>query len=105
LHFGPWFWISSIKSLLLNWPSNFNIYAIKPIIWPNQLSKITIWPRNFNFSQFKPKLTSKSFFLAIKPFINSIKPSIKFNWVYKHLILDFSSSNWIFFVNMTLISQ
>jgi hypothetical protein len=32
LHFGPWFWISSIKSLFLNWPSNFNIYAIKPII-------------------------------------------------------------------------
>jgi hypothetical protein len=37
-------------------------------------------------------LTSKSIFLAIKPSINSIKPSIKFNWVHKHLILDFYSS-------------
>jgi hypothetical protein len=36
-------------------------------------------------------LTSKSNFLVIKPSINSIKPSIKFNWVYKHMILDFSS--------------
>ena len=50
-------------------------------------------------------MTSKLIFLAIKPFIYSIKPSIKFNWVYKCLILDFSSSNWIFFVNRTLISQ
>jgi hypothetical protein len=34
-------------------------------------------------------LTLKSIFLAIKPSINSIKPSIKSNWVYKHPILDF----------------
>jgi len=53
----------------------------------------------------KPKLTPKSIFLAIKPSINSIKPSIKFKWVHKHLILNFSSSNWIFFINMALISQ
>jgi len=50
-------------------------------------------------------LTSKSIFLAIKPSINLIKPSIKFNQVHKYLILDFSSSNWIFFVNRALISQ
>ena len=32
-----------------NWPSNFNIYAIKFMIWPNQLLKIIIRPQNFNF--------------------------------------------------------
>ena len=87
-------------SLLLNffnqvpdWPSNFNTYAIKPLIWPDQLWKIVTWPYNFNFFQLKPKLTLKSFFLANKPSTNSIKPLIKFNWVHKHLILDFSFSN------------
>jgi len=61
--------------------------------------------QNYNFFHLKSKLTSKSIFFAIKPFINSIKPSIKFNGVYKHLILDFSSSNWIFFINRAFISQ
>jgi len=45
--------------------------------------------QNLNFLQLKPKLTLKYFFLVIKPYINSIKPPIKFNWVHKHLILDF----------------
>jgi hypothetical protein len=40
-----------------NWQSNFNIYVIKPLIWPNQLLKIINWPLNFNLFQLKPKLT------------------------------------------------
>jgi len=46
--------------------------------WFDQINskKIIIWPQNFNFFQLKPKLTSKSIFLAIKPFINSIKSLI-----------------------------
>jgi hypothetical protein len=40
-----------------NWPSDFNIYAIKFLIWPNQLLKIIFRPQNFNFFQLKPKLT------------------------------------------------
>jgi len=43
--------------------------------------------------------------LVIKPSINSIKPWIKFNWIHKHLILDFSFSNWIFLVPRALISK
>ena len=80
---------------------NFNIYAIKLLIWPRTL----IWPQNFNFFQLKPKLTPKINFSCNQLSINSIKPSIKFNWVHKHLIFDFSSSNWIFFVNRALINQ
>jgi hypothetical protein len=57
-------------------------------------------PESINY---KPSIYAP--ILAIKPSINSIKPSIKFNWVHKHLILDFSSSNWIFFVNRALINQ
>jgi hypothetical protein len=46
--FSPWF---------RNWQSNFNIYIIKPLIWPNQLLKIINWLLNFNLFQLKPKLT------------------------------------------------
>jgi len=37
--------------------------------------------------------------------MNSIKPWIKFNWVHKHLLLDFSSSNWIFLINRLSLSN
>jgi hypothetical protein len=42
---------------------------------------------------------STSIFLAIKLFINSIKSLINLIEFNKHLILDISSSNWIFFVS------
>jgi len=45
------------------------------------------------------------FFSCNQSSINSIKPLIKFNWVHKHLILYFSSSNKIFFINSALTSQ
>jgi hypothetical protein len=51
-------------------------------------------------------LTSKSIFLTIKPSINSIKPSIKFNWVHKHLILDFYSSDFgLLFLKLNFLCQ
>jgi hypothetical protein len=114
LQFDPWFgqfqslYLRAFSNLVLgfgffnqvpNWPSKFNIYAIKPLIWQNQLLEILLWPQNFNFFQLKPKLTLKSIFLVIKPYINSIKPPIKFNWVHKHLILDFFPPIEFFFVN------
>ena len=83
---GMKFLIDHQTSIFMQWNSCFDKSTLK----------IIIWPQNFNVFQLKPKFTWKSIFLAIKPFINSIKPSIKFNWVYKHLILDISSSNWIF---------
>ena len=42
---------------------------------------------------------AKSIFLTIKFLINSIKPLINLIEFNKHLILNISSSNWIFFVS------
>jgi len=47
--FLVWSLILDFFNQILKWPSNFNIYAIKPLIWPNQLLKIIFWPLNFNF--------------------------------------------------------
>jgi len=52
-----WSLVSDFFNQVPNWPSNFNIYAIKPLIWPNQLLKMIIWSLNFSFFQLKPKLT------------------------------------------------
>jgi len=38
--FPVWSLVSDFFNQVSNWPSNFNIYAIKPLIWPNQLLKI-----------------------------------------------------------------
>jgi hypothetical protein len=55
--FPIWSLVLNFFNQAPNWPSNFNIYSIKPLIWPNQLSKIVLWPQNLNFFQLKPKLT------------------------------------------------
>ena len=57
LFFSFWSLVSNFFNQVPNWPSNFHIYTIKPLIWPDQLSKIVTWPQNFNFFQLKPKLT------------------------------------------------
>jgi hypothetical protein len=54
-HFFLWSLVLDLCNQVPNWPSNFNIYSIKPLIWPNQLSKIILWPHNLN--QLKLKLT------------------------------------------------
>ena len=55
--FSLWSLVLDFFNRVPNWPPDFNMYAIKPLIWPNQLLKIIIWPQNFNFFQLKPKLT------------------------------------------------
>jgi len=72
--------------------------------WFDQINslKLQLDPRTFISSDKSLNWLTKINFLAIKPSINSIKPWIKFNWVHKYLILDFSSSNWIFLINRAL---
>jgi hypothetical protein len=47
--FLVWSLIFDFFNQILKWPSNFNIYTIKLLIWSNQLLKIIFWPLNFNF--------------------------------------------------------
>jgi len=72
--------------------------------------KIIIWPQNFNCFQLKPKLTSKLIFLAIKPFINSIKSLINLIesinlWFWTFLPqIEFSLSTGLLSVNNILLN-
>ena len=55
--FPVWFLILDFFNQVPNCPSNLNIYAIKPLIWPNKFQKNIFWPQDLNFFQLKPKLT------------------------------------------------